>query len=130
MIGCDQLLPATPMIVTVTSTNEKKGFFSSTSACIVGCRSLANSAAPATMNQPAWTSAQRGSQQFRVYLFSDRGGIYALGYPLIGWAGHLIKLGELVFLSAVLYTLLLRGATLFNALTARTPYRPKRASCS
>src|SRR5450756_107113 len=57
MIGCDQLLPATPMIVTVTSTSEKNGFFSSTSACILGSSALANSAAPATMKLLAWTIA-------------------------------------------------------------------------
>jgi signal transduction histidine kinase len=70
---------------------------------------------------PFWISAQRGDERFRVYVFNDRGGIYTLGYPVIGWAGHLIKLGELVFLSAVLYTLLLTGATLFNIVTSRTP---------
>ncbi|MQA30803.1 MAG: HAMP domain-containing protein [Luteitalea sp.] len=68
-----------------------------------------------------WTDVQRGRERFRVYVFNDRGGIYALGYPLIGWTGHLIKLGELVFLSAVLYTLLLAAATLFNTLTFQTP---------
>ena len=70
---------------------------------------------------PLWISAQRGDERFRVYVFNDRGGIYTLGYPVIGWAGHLIKLGELVFLSAVLYTLLLIGATLFNTITSPTP---------
>jgi signal transduction histidine kinase len=70
---------------------------------------------------PFWMSAERGGERFRVYVFNDRGGIYTLGYPVIGWAGHLIKLGELVFLSAVLYTLLLIGATLFNTITSRTP---------
>src|SRR5476649_2640262 len=36
MISCYQLLPATPMIVTVTPTSEKNGLFSSFSACMLG----------------------------------------------------------------------------------------------
>ena len=42
----------------------------------------------------------RNGQRFRVYFLSDRGGIYALGYPVITWAGHLINLAELVMLAA------------------------------
>ena len=38
------------------------------------------------------------AQTFRVYFLSDRGGIYALGYPVITWFGHLINLAELVVL--------------------------------
>ena len=39
------------------------------------------------------------AQTFRVYFLSDRGGIYALGYPVISWIGHLINLAELVMLA-------------------------------
>ena len=45
----------------------------------------------------------RDGERFRVYFLSDRGGIYALGYPVITWVGHLINLAELVVLAAVLY---------------------------
>ena len=38
-------------------------------------------------------------QDFRVYLMNDRGGIYALGYPVITSFGHLINLAELVTLA-------------------------------
>ena len=35
-------------------------------------------------------------ERFRVYFLNDRGGIYALGYPVITALGHLINLAELV----------------------------------
>jgi signal transduction histidine kinase len=71
--------------------------------------------------RPFWTTVTRGDTRFRVYFFTDRGGIYALGYPVVSLLGHLINLGELVFLAAVLYVLLLIAATLFNAATSQTP---------
>jgi len=71
--------------------------------------------------RPLWTTVARGETRFRVYFFNDRNGIYALGYPVVSLLGHLINLGELVFLAAVLYLLLLVGATVFNAVTSQTP---------
>ncbi|MBS1817701.1 MAG: HAMP domain-containing histidine kinase [Acidobacteria bacterium] len=70
---------------------------------------------------PQWQRVVRDGQAFRVYFFNDRGGIYALGYPVLTWFNHLINLGELVFFAGVLYALLLVGASVFNALTAQTP---------
>jgi signal transduction histidine kinase len=67
-----------------------------------------------------WATIDRDGQAFRVYFLSDRGGIYALGYPVISWTGHLINLAELVMLAAVLYVALLVVSTLFSALTLRT----------
>ena len=58
---------------------------------------------------------------FRVYFLNDRFGIYALGYPVITWFGHLVNLAELVALTLVLYALLIVGATVFNALALHTP---------
>ena len=52
---------------------------------------------------------------------ATRGGVFALGYPTITVLGHLINLAELVTLAGVLYVLLVGGATLFNALTSRSP---------
>ena len=57
--------------------------------------------------EPLWTTATRDGERFRVYFFNDSFGIYALGYPAISVLGHLINLGELVFLAAVLYLSLL-----------------------
>jgi signal transduction histidine kinase len=68
-----------------------------------------------------WTTLDRGGDTFRVYFLSDRGAIYALGYPVITWFGHAINIAELVLLTVVLYVALLLGSTVFGALTARTP---------
>ena len=68
-----------------------------------------------------WQRVVRDGVAFRVYFFNDRGGIYALGYPVITWLGHLINLGELLFFCGTLYALLLVGATLFNLATSQTP---------
>jgi signal transduction histidine kinase len=71
--------------------------------------------------EPFWATLTRGDDRFRGYFLNDRGAIYALGYPVITWFGHLVNLAELVTLAGALYVLLLGGATLFNAVTSRTP---------
>jgi signal transduction histidine kinase len=68
-----------------------------------------------------WDVVAHDGGQFRVYYLSDRSGIYALGYPLPTPLGHVVNLAELITLGFVLYLLLLAGATVFNALTSRTP---------
>jgi signal transduction histidine kinase len=70
---------------------------------------------------PVWATVDRGGQTFRVHFLNDRGGIYALGYPVITVFGHLINLAELVILTGVLCFVLIAGATLVNTLTSRTP---------
>lgn len=75
----------------------------------------------ATSRQAFWRPVQREGEPFRVYFFNDRGGIYALGYPVLTWFDHLVNLGELVFFCGVLYVVLLAGATAFNGLTSQTP---------
>ena len=71
--------------------------------------------------EPFWDELERDDLTYRVYFLNDRGGIYALGYPVITWFGHFINLAELVTLTGVLYVALLLCATLFNLLTSRTP---------
>ena len=71
--------------------------------------------------QPVWERVVRDGDVFRVYFFNDRGGIYALGYPVVTRFGHLINLAELVFFCGVLYALLLVGASVFNLLSGQTP---------
>jgi signal transduction histidine kinase len=68
---------------------------------------------------PIWETLDRDEQRFRVYFRSDRGGIYALGYPVISWFGHFMNIAELVALIGVLYLTLLAAATLFNILSSR-----------
>ncbi len=76
--------------------------------------------------EPLWTEVRRDGTLFRVYFFNDSFGIYALGYPVITSLGHLINLGELTFLTATLFLVLIAGAALFNTLTRRT-YETGRA---
>ncbi len=71
--------------------------------------------------EPLWTRVNRDGETFRVYFFNDRGGIYALGYPVITRFGHLVNLGELVFLTGVLYMALLLAASAFNLVSGQTP---------
>jgi signal transduction histidine kinase len=71
--------------------------------------------------EPFWDTLDREGQRFRAYFLSDRGGIYALGYPVITWFGHFMNLAELVTLIGVLYVTLLAAASLFNVLSSRTP---------
>jgi signal transduction histidine kinase len=71
--------------------------------------------------QPFWATLSRNDERFRVHFRSDRGGIYALGYPEITWFHHLVNLAELMTLAGVLYIALVAGATVFGALTSRTP---------
>ncbi|MCC7417242.1 MAG: HAMP domain-containing protein [Acidobacteria bacterium] len=71
--------------------------------------------------EPFWDTLQRDGQRFRVYFLSDRGGIYALGYPIITTPGHLIDLAELIAVTFVLFALILGGATAFNTLTPHAP---------
>ena len=70
--------------------------------------------------KPLWTEVRRNGDPFRVYFFSDSFGIYALGYPVISWIGHLINVSELAFLTGTLFVLLVLAVTIFNAATRRT----------
>jgi signal transduction histidine kinase len=63
----------------------------------------------------------RDVDSFRIYYLSDRGGIYALGYPSMTWYRHLINLAELVTLTFTLYIVLLAASTLFNLFFSAAP---------
>jgi signal transduction histidine kinase len=71
--------------------------------------------------EPNWETLTREGRTFRVYLLNDRGGIYAIGYPVVTWFGHLVNLAELMTLVGALYLVLLAGATLVTAFGAGTP---------
>jgi signal transduction histidine kinase len=68
-----------------------------------------------------WTTLVRDDERFRVYLTSDRGGIYALGYPAVTWFGHLVSLAELVVLVGALYVVLVVGSALFTWTASTQP---------
>jgi signal transduction histidine kinase len=71
--------------------------------------------------QPFWTTLSRDDTRFRVYLTNDRGGIYAMGYPVPTWFGHLVNLAELLVLVLVLYALLVLGAAVFSTVATTAP---------
>jgi signal transduction histidine kinase len=70
---------------------------------------------------PLWDTVARDNEMFRVYYLNTRWGIYALGYPVVTWFGHLVNLAELVMLTFALYILFLGGSTVFNALRSAPP---------
>ncbi|MEQ1760538.1 MAG: HAMP domain-containing sensor histidine kinase, partial [Vicinamibacterales bacterium] len=55
---------------------------------------------------PVWTTLSRGDARFSVYLQNDRGGIYALGFPVLSALGHLVNLAEVTVLACVAWLLL------------------------
>jgi len=71
--------------------------------------------------QPFWATLPRNGSRFHVYFTNDRGGIYAIGYPVMTWFGHLVNLAELMVLVSVLYVLLLGGAALLAMMTSLAP---------
>ena len=66
-----------------------------------------------------WAQLARGRQRYDVYLLNDRGGIYALGFPVIAPLDHLVNLAEVTVLSLVLYVLLLLANAIFKWLSRR-----------
>jgi signal transduction histidine kinase len=53
--------------------------------------------------QPFWTQLDQAGRPYHVFLSNDRGGIYALGYPVVPPIGHLVNLAELGTLAASVY---------------------------
>src|SRR6185369_15685222 len=70
---------------------------------------------------PFWTTVERDGVDFRVFFMSDRGGCYALGYPVITWGKHFVNVAELIFLVGVLYVGILVAVSIVNAAISRTP---------
>ncbi len=71
-----------------------------------------------------WAKLERGDDRFDVYLMNDRGGIYALGFPVTPPLGHLVNLAEVTVLAALSYLLLLALSRLFRALGRRDMVAP------
>ncbi len=83
--------------------------------------------------EPRWAEMERGGERYDVYLLNDRGGIHALGFPIIGPLGHLVNLAEMTVLAGLTYLLLLTVSMLFGPVsrrgtTARALLREVRAS--
>src|SRR5258705_2495203 len=69
---------------------------------------------------PVWARLQRDDQPYDVYLLSDRGGIYALGFPVVRLLGHMMNLAELTVIAAVTFFPLLMLAAVFSTVSRRT----------
>jgi signal transduction histidine kinase len=82
---------------------------------------------------PVWARLQRGDVNYDVYLLNDRGGIYALGFPIASGLDHLVSLAEITVLAWGAQLLLLTATALLSAFslrgtTARALLREIRAS--
>ena len=64
--------------------------------------------------RPSWTRLSRGADAYDVLVFSDRGGIHALGLPVTSWAGHLTGLAEALVVAGVMVILALLAAALLG----------------
>ena len=87
----------------------------------------------ASSRAPLWARLQRGDKPYDVYLLSDRGGIYALGFPVVTLLGHMMNLAELTVIGAVTFLIVLLLAAVFSTISrratnARALFREVRAS--
>jgi signal transduction histidine kinase len=74
--------------------------------------------------EPFWEEMRRGGTTFDVYVLNNRGGIYALGFPVVSALDHLVHLAELTVLAALTYLLLLAANALFGMLSRRGTTAP------
>jgi signal transduction histidine kinase len=63
---------------------------------------------------------RRDDQPYDVYLLSDRGGIYALGFPVVTLLGHMMNLAELTVIGAVAFLAGVLLAAIFSGVARRT----------
>jgi signal transduction histidine kinase len=75
-------------------------------------------------HSPFWRQLRKGDDEYDVYLLSDRGGVYALGFPIVTPLGHLVNLAEVTVLAAVVYLCLIAGNWLFGTLSRRVVRAP------
>ncbi|MBI2188317.1 MAG: HAMP domain-containing histidine kinase [Acidobacteria bacterium] len=83
--------------------------------------------------RPLWAELRRGDIEYAVYLLNDRGGIYALGFPVPSPLDHLVNLAEITVLAFGTYLLLLVATAIYGVVnrrgtTARALLREVRAS--
>jgi signal transduction histidine kinase len=80
-----------------------------------------------------WTELTRGPDRFDAFIMNDRGGIQALGIPVVSAIDHLVNVAEITALTWVTVVLLLGLGLLFSLITrrgatARALFREIRAS--
>ena len=74
--------------------------------------------------EPFWAEMRRGSTAYDVYVLNNRGGIYALGFPVVSALDHLVHLAELTVLGALTYLMLLLANGVFGTLGRRGTTAP------
>jgi signal transduction histidine kinase len=74
----------------------------------------------ASSRMPVWARLDSEDQRYDVYLLSDRGGIYGLGFPVVTLLGHMMNLAELTVIAAVTFLAALLLAALFSTVARRT----------
>ena len=82
---------------------------------------------------PLWARLEGDEQRYDVYLLSDRGGIYGLGFPVVTLLGHMMNLAELTVIAAATFLAALLLAAIFSIVarrptSARKLFREIRAS--
>src|SRR5678816_2930908 len=74
----------------------------------------------ASSRSPLWARLEGEEQSYDVYLLSDRGGIYGLGFPVVTLLGHMMNLAELTVIAAVTFLTALVLAAIFSTVARRT----------
>ncbi|HEU5259383.1 MAG TPA: HAMP domain-containing sensor histidine kinase [Vicinamibacterales bacterium] len=74
----------------------------------------------ASSRTPVWARLDSEDQRYDVYLLSDRGGIYGLGFPVVTLLGHMMNLAELTVIASVTFLAALLLAALFSTVARRT----------
>jgi signal transduction histidine kinase len=74
----------------------------------------------ASSRTPVWARLEGEDQRYDVYLLSDRGGIYGLGFPVVTLLGHMMNLAELTVIAAVTFLAALLLTAIFSTVARRT----------
>ena len=69
--------------------------------------------------QPFWTDLTTADRRYHVHFSNDRGGIYAVGYPITSLFEHITRLAEAATILLIVFVVLLVGATVFGPFTER-----------
>lgn len=69
--------------------------------------------------QPFWNDLTTADRKYHVHFSNDRGGIYAVGYPVTTFFEHLTRLAEAATMLLIVFVVLLVGATMFGPFTER-----------
>ncbi len=68
--------------------------------------------------EPFWSTLAADSRDYRVHFLSDRGGIFAVGYPRPTAFHHLTRLSELFAITAAFFVLLVAGLAAYAPFAA------------